>query len=247
MGGVAMRCKPIVIALVINAALASSSIAQQGSVDVGYENEAGHERWLRNEPPGGVITGISCPPAKFDQSTSCGSVIVFNHSSETVTVDYKSNRAEFAVGMGPAMGIMSAAGEPPPPQQCSRYSEGLQPGQRCFANIDFWPRTGEEQHATIRVVIKGPSGYKTTFLKLKGTSHYPPDLQKAEEVRQRHADELKKIPHVASVELDNENGIRINVTVEDEEDIPEVRKQVPPKIEGYDTEVTQQIGHAYML
>lgn len=239
-----MRLKAILFTLLAVAAFGSSSFAQQGSVDVGYENEAGRERWLRNEPPGNVIGGISCPPAKFDQSTSCGSVIVFNHSSETVTVNYKSNREEFAVGMGQAFGVGGAPGQPQPPQPCGGQ---LEPGRRCFAQIDFWPRTGEEQHATIRVVIKDPSGYKNTFLKLTGASHYPPDLQAAEEVRQRHAAELKKIPHVASVELDNQDGIRINVTVEDEEDIAEVRKQVPPKIEGYDTEVTQIVGHAYAL
>ena len=239
-----MHLKAILIALFMVAALASYSFAQQGSVDVGYEDEAGHERWASSESADNAIDGISCPPAKFDQSTSCGSVIVFNHSSETVTVDYKSNREGFAVGRGQAFGFFTTNGGPPPPQPCSGQ---LEPGKRCFANIDFWPRTGEEQHATIRVVIKAPSGYETVFLKLKGTSHYPPDLQAAEEVRQRHAAELKKIPHVASVELDNENGIRINVTVEDEEDIPEVRKQVPPKIEGYDTEVTQIVEHGYAL
>jgi hypothetical protein len=64
---------------------------------------------------------------------------------------------------------------------------------------------------------------------------------------------LHKIPHVASVELDDKDGIRINVTVnaQTEEsldsEIEEVRKQVPPKIEGYDTEVTQYCGHAYLL
>ena len=135
-------------------------------------------------------------------------------------------------------------GQPPPAQPCS---EQLAPGERCFEQINFWPRTGEDQHATIRVVTKSPSGYTTTFVKLAGTSHYPPDLQAAEEVRQRHAAELKKIPNVASVELDNSDGIRINVTVKDEEDIPEVRKQVPPKIEGYDTEVTEYMEHAYAL
>jgi len=56
----------------------------------------------------------------------------------------------------------------------------------------------------------------------------------AEKVRERHEAELRKIPHVASVELDNDAGIKINVTVMDEDDIEAVRRQVPPKIEGYE-------------
>ena len=61
--------------------------------------------------------------------------------------------------------------------------------------------------------------------------------------------ELAKITHVASVELDNDDQdeIKIDVTVMDEDDIEDVRRQVPPKIEGYDTEVTQYVGHAYAL
>jgi hypothetical protein len=64
---------------------------------------------------------------------------------------------------------------------------------------------------------------------------------------------LKSIPHVASVELDNKNGIKIDVTVNIagltpeifEDYLEDVRRQVPPKIEGYVTEVTQYSGHAY--
>lgn len=103
------------------------------------------------------------------------------------------------------------------------------------------------QHATIRVTFENGIGSTTTSFKVKGTSHYPPELRKAEEARQRHEAELKKIAHVASVELDrdDEDEIRINVTVPDEDDIAAVRRRVPPKIEGYDTEVTQYEGHAY--
>ena len=47
-----------------------------------------------------------------------------------------------------------------------------------------------------------------------------------------------KIPHVASVELDDQNGIRLDVTVNDsgltpeifEDYLEDVRRQVPPKI-----------------
>ena len=68
-------------------------------------------------------------------------------------------------------------------------------------------------------------------------------------MRQRHEAELKKVPHLASVELDNDDqdGTKINVTVMDEDDIEDVRRQVLPRIEGYDTEVTQYVNHAQEL
>jgi hypothetical protein len=138
------------------------------------------------------------------------------------------------------------------PQPCYE-SRSLQPGERCYAPVEFWPRTGEARHTTIHVTVKSAEGSATTSFKVLRTSDYPPELQAAEEVRQRHAAELHKIPHVASVELDDKDGIRINVTVNApteeslDSEIEEVRKQVPPKIEGYDTEVTQYCGHAYLL
>lgn len=108
-------------------------------------------------------------------------------------------------------------------------------------------------HATIRLSVESSTGFMSTFFEVKGTSDYPPKLQAAEEVRQRHEAELKRIPHVASVELDNKDGIKIDVTVNDvglmpyifEHCLEEVRRQVPPKIEGHVTEVTQYSGRAF--
>jgi hypothetical protein len=133
------------------------------------------------------------------------------------------------------------------------YWNSLEPGAACFESVYFWPRTGEVHHATIQVTVKSRNGSTTTSFKVKGTSDYPPELQAAEEVRERHEAELKRIPHVASVELDNKNGIKIDVTVNIagltpeifEDYLEDVRRQVPPKIEGYVTEVTQYSGHAY--
>jgi hypothetical protein len=107
--------------------------------------------------------------------------------------------------------------------------------------------TGEVHHATIQVTVEGGTHSETTILKVKGTSDYPPKLRIAEKVRERHAAELSKIPRVASVELDDNNGIKIDVTVMDQHDIASVRRMVPPKIEGYATEVTQYEWHAFAL
>jgi hypothetical protein len=64
-----------------------------------------------------------------------------------------------------------------------------------------------------------------------------------------------KLPHVASVELDNDDkdAIKIDLKISDTDgikikhDIEAVRSQVPPRIEGYRTEVTQFTFHAYAL
>ena len=83
-------------------------------------------------------------------------------------------------------------------------------------------------HATVQVTVTSDNGSVTTPFKIKGTSDYPPELQVAEEVRERHVSELKKIPRVASVELDDDNGIKINVTVMDKDDIEAVKRHRSP-------------------
>ncbi len=135
----------------------------------------------------------------------------------------------------------------PLPCSIANVNEHLEPGKSCYEQVEFWPRTGDVGHCTIHVIVKSASGSTDREFKFRGTSQYPPELQTAEEVRQRHEAELAKIPQVASVELDNDDPheIKIDVTVMDEDDIENVRRQVPPKIEGYDTEVTQYVDHAY--
>jgi len=78
--------------------------------------------------------------------------------------------------------------------------------------------------------------------KLVGSGDYPPELAAADEARRAHLDELMKIPYVAKVELDTRNDdLAINVEVTEDDKIEQVRRLVPPKIEGYRTEVTTYI------
>ena len=126
-------------------------------------------------------------------------------------------------------------------------NERIEAGAACFEPVEFWPRTGEVHHATIKVTVKDGDHSETAIFKVEGTSDYPPDLQMAEKVRERHAADLSRIPKVASVELDDNNGIKIDVTVMDKDDIASVRRKVPPKIEDYVTEVTQYEHHDFPL
>jgi hypothetical protein len=222
-----------------------------GSVEVGLIDEARVAQWMAGGAADFPSGEIACIPAKFEHTSKCGTVVISNNSARAITLKFASDDNEdFSVGVHGA--FMNSSG----PQPCyESVSSGrhLNPGARCYAPVEFWPRTGEAQRATVHVTVTNADGSITTSFRITGTSDYPPELQAAEEVRQRHAVELMKIPHVASVELDDQDGIRINITVDAptaeilEDEIEEVRKQVPPKIEGYDTEVKQYVHHGYLL
>jgi hypothetical protein len=245
-----MIMKPAVITLLLAVALFCCSAASAGSVDIGYVDDAGLERWLAGGPAELPTGEVACQPAKFDETSSCGNLLISNHSSQAITASFKTSGEEFSTGMHGAVGVgtFSPVHDPLP---CSaiNVSGHLEPGESCYEQVEFWPRTGDVSHGTIHVIVASGSRSNTTDFKFRGTSDYPPELQKAEEVRQRHQAQLMRLPHVGSVELDNDDkdAIKIDLTVMDEDDIEDVRRQVPPKIEGYDTEVTQYVHHAYAL
>jgi hypothetical protein len=246
-----MIMKPAVTVLLAAIAIFCCASALAGSVEIGFVDKAGLDRWMAGGPAEVQTGETACKPAKFNKTSACLTVVISNQSSHAVTLSFTSDSEDFSVGLHESITLPGSG-----PQPC--YQDGvprwrLQPGKRCYAPVEFWPRTGEVHHATIHVSVASSSGPTSASFKVKGTSDYPPELQAAEEVRQRHARELMKLPHVASVELDNKDGIKINVTVNDvgltpdifEAYLEDVRRQVPPKIEGYDTEVTQYVGHGY--
>ncbi|MGO9449556.1 MAG: hypothetical protein ACLQDV_00715 [Candidatus Binataceae bacterium] len=236
--------KPAVITLFVATALFYRTFALAGSVEIGFVDDAGLEQWTAGGPAEIPTGETACTPAKFGETSECRTVVVFNHSSQAITLRFTSSNSEFSTGVH---GGFAMFGPGPPPCSALNVNEHLEPGGRCYEPVEFWPRTGEARYGTIRVIVESSNGTASTYFKVKGTSDYPPELQAAEEVRERHENELKKIPQVASVELDNEDGIKIDVTVKDADDIEAVRRLVPPKIEGYETEVTQYIEHGYFL
>jgi hypothetical protein len=242
-----MGMKPAVTTPIVALALLWCTVMSAGSADIGYVDDAGLDRWLAGGPAGVPTGETACKPAKFDKTSSCGNVVISNHSPQAITVSFTTGSEDFWTG---SQGGLVIGGVHSFPLPCSAMNvQGhLEPGRSCYERVEFWPRTGDVRHCTIHVIIKSGSSSTRTDFKFRGTSDYPPELQAAEEVRQRHEAELAKIPHVASVELDNgQDGIKINVTVMDEDDIEDVRRQVPPKIEGYDAEVTQYVHHAQAL
>jgi hypothetical protein len=237
------------VTVLLAAMISCCTSAFAGSVDIGFVDKAGLNRWTAGEPAAVPTGETACTPAKFKNTSACPTLVIFNHSSNTATLSFMSDSEDFSVG---EHGLREFAHGPQPCYQNISWWH-LRPGGRCYAPVEFWPRTGEVHHATIHVTVHSGSVTTSASFKVKGTSDYPPELQAAEEVRQRHASELMKIPHVASVELDDNDRIKIDVTVSDlrltpdilEDYIEDVRRQVPPKIEGYDTEVTQYIWHGY--
>jgi hypothetical protein len=241
--------RPAITTLLVAVALCCCTAASAGSVEIAYVDDAGLDRWLAGGPAKVPSGETACTPAKFQESSPCGNIVISNHSSQAITVSFTTGSEEFWTGSPGAFGVFGGPRHFPLPCSATNVRGNLRPGESCFENVDFWPWTGDVSHGSIHVIVKSGSVSTTTDFKFLGTSHYPPELQAAEEVRQRHEAELTKIPHVAGVELDNDNqdGIKINVTVTDEDEIEDVRRQVPPKIEGYDTEVTQHVDHAYAL
>ena len=250
-----MKSRHAVLASLVTIALFCCTSALAGSVEIGFVDDAELKQWMAGawltaEAPTGET---ACTPAKFNQTSECWTVVIFNGSSKDVKLEFTTSGEPFVI---PPQGGMRMLG--PGPLPCLTH---LEPGESCFQDVTFWPRTGEVYHGTIRVTVKSGNGSTSRTFGVKGTSDYPPDLQAAEEVRQRHQAELKAIPHVASVELDNtdrealyspahrnqDQRIRINVTVMKHDDIEAVRKLVPPKIEGYDTEVTDYEEHMWLM
>ncbi len=257
-----MKSRHAALALLVAIALFCCTSALAGSVEIGFVDDAELAQWragawLTAEAPTGET---ACTPAKFNQTSACWTVVIFNGSSEDINLEFTTSGEEFSTGLYRGIGVL---GPDPLPCSAGNVRGHLQPGRSCYEPVQFWPRTGEVYHGTIRVTVKSGNGSTSKTFRVKGTSDYPPDLQAAEEVRQRHEAELKAIPHVASVELDNADlegrlegrvspaahglEIKINVTVNNHDDIDAVRKLVPPKIEGYDTEVTDYVERGWLM
>ncbi len=118
--------------------------------------------------------------------------------------------------------------------------DSLQPGKSCTLPIEFCPEQSGESHGEVRVTAaSGSDQSHLEVFNLAGSGDYTPELAAADEARRSQLDVLMKILYVKKVELDTtSNDIAINVEVTEDDKIDQVRRLVPPKIEGYRTEVT---------
>jgi hypothetical protein len=229
-----------------------------GSVQVGVLKASDFDEWRcdTSMPPSGNSAPAKCASAKFQGcSPSCDAIVVTNSSDAPVEVELEFSGAGFSAdqsgGMfrsgSPDCDGPSGAGTRPSllfPDSCGK----LAPGQRCKQNIEFRPEQSGTSRGQVKVITTASGKPQTTAFELIGDAIYSSELQAADEARRRHLDELKKIPHVADVVIDpKDHNVFIDVEVDEDGSLDKVRRAAPPKIEGYDVEVTRYIEHSVGL
>jgi hypothetical protein len=224
-----------------------------GTVQVGILKASDFDKWLCDSsmPLAGTSAPLRCAGAKFQGcSPFCDAIVVTNNSKVPVEVELEFSGAGFSAENGGGMFIfgrpnncddLNGAEKRPSlsfPDLCGK----LAPGQSCKQNIEFCPEQSGASRGQVKVITTANGKPQTTTFDLIGDALYSPELQAADEARRRHLDELMKIVHVAKVEIDpKDQDIFINVEVDEDGSLDKVRRAAPPKIEGYDVEVTRYI------
>lgn len=220
-----------------------------GTVQVGLLNSSQYDKWLcdPSTPPPEPPAESRCTSAKFQEcSRSCDTIGVTNNSDGPAEVKVEFSGAGFSEEDTSGFGFLGFCVRPngeergyAKPDSCDH----LPPGKHCAAVISFCPQQSGTSRGRVTVTATEGGKSRTTIFDLVADANYSPELQAADEARRRHLDELMKIPHVESVTLDPKDddnpGIFINVEVDDDGSVNKVRRAAPPKIEGYDVEVTQ--------
>jgi hypothetical protein len=230
-------------------------------VRFGLLNNSDFEKWKCSDtiPSEGLAKEHSCGKAKFHDCSSCGTLVVSNYSGVSIDVELESDGPGFQQSGDGLEGeeTYSCNGKPLSCRDLNwRFGwrartrcESLGPGGRCYETIAFCPEQSGVAGGHLKVTSHSPArvdgrseslweSTQTQVFDLVGTASYPPALEAAERVRKRHADELKKIPNVDRVDL-QQAGRDILIDVQTKGDIDKVRKAVPPSLEGYKVEVTQ--------
>lgn len=71
------------------------SFVSAGSVEFGFVDDAGLDRWIAGGPAEVPTGETACIPAKFGQSSPCRTVVISNHSSHAVTLKFATSEEEF--------------------------------------------------------------------------------------------------------------------------------------------------------
>ena len=223
--------------------------AEAGSVQMGFLSDSSSFDDLRCgenvqlSSPGGES---SCGRAKYGECSDCNSLVVVNRTDAPVKLHIKIIGTGFAQ---PCTGGAFGFGGNCPSGKSIRLGfendcgNSLGPGKICTQPVEFCPEQAGESRGEVRVsVTAGAEPSKLTVFDVAGFGDYTPELAAADEARRSQLDALMKIPFVAKVELDTANhDIAINVEVTEDDKIDQIRRLVPPKIEGYRTEVTTYI------
>ncbi len=177
-----MKSRHAALALLVAIALFCCTSALAGSVEIGFVDDAELAQWragawLTAEAPTGET---ACTPAKFNQTSACWTVVIFNGSSEDINLEFTTSGEEFSTGLYRGIGVL---GPDPLPCSAGNVRGHLQPGRSCYEPVQFWPRTGEVCHGTIRVTVKSSNGSTSKTFRVKGTSDYPPRQRRTRQRR----------------------------------------------------------------
>jgi hypothetical protein len=223
-----------------------------GTVQVGILKASEYEKWRCDTsiPLSGNSAPAKCASTKFQGcSQSCDAIVVTNSSDALVEVELEFSGAGFSADQSGGMFRFGSPDCDGPnraekrmsllfPDSCAK----LAPGQRCKQNIEFCPEQSGTSRGQVKVITTTSGKPQTTTFEVIGDAIYSPELQAADEAQRRHLEELKKIPHVADVVLDpKDHDVFIDVEVDEDGSLDKVRRAAPPKIEGYDVEVTRYI------
>jgi hypothetical protein len=247
----AMRITSI-LALAATLLLMLAAPLKAGTVNVGLLKDSDMDKWFCDPS----VSQVNLPAdfrfasTEIQQCSTGYSVLVANGSDLPVKVDVEFSGKGFSEEMHP--GLFMSAG----PLNCDSASSTakrftvhedpcvgyLQPNLSCTERVQFCPDQSGTSLGQVKVITGEGSKAQTTTFNLIGDAIYSPELQAADEARRRHLDELMKIPHVVKVELDpRDSDIFINLKVEEDASLDKVRRAAPPKIEGYDVEVTRNV------
>jgi hypothetical protein len=238
-----------------------SATLNAGTVQVGFlPNGFDYGKWLCGPPmPLPKLSSESkCADAKFQECSSCSTAFITNNSDAPVDVKIEHSGAGFSEPRPTGNFHLGFACIDPNGKQRPVSLPGpcgnLSPGSTCTQRLEFCPEHSGTSSGWVVAITTANSQSQTITLELTGDAIYSPELKAADEARRRHLDELMEIPHVAKVDLDPRDGkIFIKVEVEQapigqaatQVRIDEVRKAAPPKIEGYDVEVTEYYWPTY--
>src|SRR5271155_1533937 len=111
--------KPAVTTLLVAVVLLCCTAASTTSIEVGYVDDAGLDRWMAGGPAEVPTGETACEPAKFRESSACGYLVISNHSAQAITVSFKTSSDKFWTGWS---GAFAVAAPPNVPLPCSEMN-----------------------------------------------------------------------------------------------------------------------------
>jgi hypothetical protein len=225
------------------------SVANAGGLQIGFLDEVNLRKWYYGAEISDLAQAkLHCGVAGFGKTILCGALTLTNDSTEKLGTRVR------LVGPGfkqPSAQLVGFAERPSDPKREPRVLDGsceeLAPGDSCVVEVYFSPIHHGKSVGQVEVISGDTAQRLIKTFELSAEGDYPPELEAADDMLQRHETELLKIPHVLRLSLDDsDHDIAIRVDVAGERDIPDVERQIAPRLEGYRVEMMHR-GEAEWL